>query len=205
MLALNAAIEAMRAGEAGKSFAVVAEEVKAVSLYISTLSKNMHQKIGQITSGVRHAFNTLNTVATTDMTPHLIAQERLEHLMEGVLQQNQKISDILNDNAHHSTEISDAISAMVMDMQFQDLNSQYMENTLLLLQQVQNGLHSLRHPPSSSTEALAEQFLHCLKLGEFREALHRKLAESGLEMQHLHPVVPSSPATAEEEDHIEFF
>lgn len=179
LLALNAAIEAMRAGEDGKSFAVVAEEVKAVSIYISSLSKNMHQKIGHVTGSVRRAFETLNKVATTDMTPNLLAQEKLESLMAGMLDQNNKFGSILNENAHISTSISTAISGMVMDMQFQDRNSQYMENACLLLAEIKQELLEIKQGHPHSEQVLIAHLTQCLKLGEFREALQQHLQKAG--------------------------
>ncbi|MBI1274317.1 MAG: chemotaxis protein [Alphaproteobacteria bacterium] len=46
MLALNAQIEATRAGEAGRGFSVVAQEVKVISEHIAKISDELTEKLG---------------------------------------------------------------------------------------------------------------------------------------------------------------
>jgi methyl-accepting chemotaxis protein len=201
LLALNAAIEAMRAGKEGMSFSVVAEEVKAVSLTISDLSHNMRGKIGDISHSVRRAFETLNKVASADMTPSLLAQDRLESLMAGLLDQNHSFGEVLNENASLSQNMSQSISAMIMDMQFQDRNTQQMENACLLLHEVQKELQALCTHTPTSADILVENFANCLKMTEFRDSLRDKLQERGITL-HLSFAAPAVQTT---EDEIEFF
>lgn len=113
LLALNATIESMRAGEEGKSFSVVAEEVKSVSVTINQLSQNMHLKIGDVSRSVRRAFETLSMVASTDMTQNLNAQEKQEHMMHGILQQSQMIGQMLTQNASLSKSAASTLDQLV--------------------------------------------------------------------------------------------
>ncbi|OPX54257.1 ammonium transporter, Amt family [Oceanospirillum multiglobuliferum] len=55
LLALNAAIEAARAGEAGRGFAVVADEVRALSQKTQGYTRNIQNTITQLQSRVQHA------------------------------------------------------------------------------------------------------------------------------------------------------
>ena len=81
LLALNAAIEAARAGEQGRGFAVVADEVRklaertgsatleiasmiqAIQQEMHAASQGMHTALGRISSGVAHSEDTAESIA----------------------------------------------------------------------------------------------------------------------------------------------
>ena len=77
LLALNAAIEAARAGEAGRGFAVVADEVRSLSLRTSSATAQIQEVIGRLQqaanssvqamrSQVEHAESTAEQAHTAD-------------------------------------------------------------------------------------------------------------------------------------------
>ncbi len=59
LLALNAAIEAARAGEQGRGFAVVADEVRKLAERSSLATKEIASIVGGIQTGVREAVNAM--------------------------------------------------------------------------------------------------------------------------------------------------
>ncbi|WP_374287941.1 methyl-accepting chemotaxis protein [Desulfovibrio desulfuricans] len=64
LLALNAAIEAARAGEAGRGFAVVADEVRKLAEKTMTATQEVGKAITEIQNGTRKNIESVETMAT---------------------------------------------------------------------------------------------------------------------------------------------
>ena len=186
-LALNATIEASRAGEAGKTFAVVAQEVRHLSRTTSELAERMRSKVGAVVSGVRHGHDILREIANTDMSPQMLAKERVDKTMESLVKQTAHFQSVLETAAHASGDMSQTIGHMVTRMQFQDLTKQRLEAINDSLTVVTAGLEDLEvrtraeMPPGDIP--LPQDWLNGLlgrfKLSEMRERFVRKLLLEG--------------------------
>ncbi|MFU2207352.1 methyl-accepting chemotaxis protein [Solidesulfovibrio sp. C21] len=97
LLALNAAIEAARAGEAGRGFAVVADEVRKLAEKTMTATKEVEKSIHQIQEGSRHAVDSMQEtdarVATSTDATHKAGQA-LERIMERIHEVTGQVSQI---------------------------------------------------------------------------------------------------------------
>ena len=146
ILAINAKIEAAHAGDAGRSFAVEAEEVRELARNVSTLSDDLKNRIHNISEGLRKGYELLKEVAEVDTSgENLAVHASMTNMMSALVEQNASMSKVLEKSAESSVEISQNIGEAVMRMQFQDRATQRLEAAVETLEILS---HDLKTAPT---------------------------------------------------------
>jgi methyl-accepting chemotaxis protein len=122
LLALNAAIEAARAGEHGKGFAVVADEVRKLAERSGRETKQIAELINQVQTGTREAVGAMDSgAAKIELGSDKAAQagQALDEILTAVQDTVRQVSDIASSSremaggARSVTDAMHSISAVV--------------------------------------------------------------------------------------------
>lgn len=105
LLALNAAIEAARAGEHGKGFAVVADEVRKLAEESKTSASEITSLIGQIQVNTHQAVEFMKK-GTSDVSIGMNVVNEAGNAFESILSSVQQVTEQIQDVSASAEEIS---------------------------------------------------------------------------------------------------
>ncbi len=119
LLALNAAIEAARAGEHGRGFAVVADEVRTLATRTTTATKEIYGKVNEILRETDQAVTTMSELLG-DVQSGVTQIESVGEHLTGILEFSSTLSEEMQtivEAAEHSAHEVEAISSNLGEMQ----------------------------------------------------------------------------------------
>lgn len=105
LLALNAAIEAARAGEQGRGFAVVADEVRKLAEKTTKATKEISEKIKDIQKDTMKAVASMKN-GTTEAKNGKVVIEKAGDEFRNIVENTKEISDLINQVASGSEQLN---------------------------------------------------------------------------------------------------
>ncbi|MFB2668824.1 methyl-accepting chemotaxis protein [Shewanella xiamenensis] len=103
LLALNAAIEAARAGEQGRGFAVVADEVRTLASRTETSTQDIQRMIEELQQGVNDAVKSIESGASLTHSTVTLASQTQDAL-DQILNSTSKVSEMSTQTATATEE-----------------------------------------------------------------------------------------------------
>lgn len=146
LLALNAAIEAARAGEQGRGFAVVADEVRSLATRTQGSTNTIQESITQLRSSADESVRMINNsmlkgTQTTEITS--LAEESLHQVaveITKLTEMNKQTSVAITHQEHSVTNIASSVSHLQALCQSAQEKIQQSERTISSLKAKQDDL-----------------------------------------------------------------
>ena len=160
LLALNAAIEAARAGEQGRGFAVVADEVRKLAEQTTKATKQIAGMIQQIQSDSHGAVNAMAN-ATKQVDAGILLADKAGVSLQEIVRTSQKVTDMVTQIAVANEEQSSSSEQI----------SKNMEAIATVTQQTASGTQQIARAAEDLnrlTEAL-QQIVNQFKLSQQKE------------------------------------
>ena len=170
LLALNAAIEAARAGEAGRGFAVVADEVRTLSMQIEDAAGKIEDSVLQVSNTVEGQLKEM-AVSSEKTADEMNWLANITDAVSSISLDFEQAVSALDNLSGNTEEAIDLVRNSVMDVlsesQFQDVSRQQIEH-------VQHGLELLEERFRLLSQAVAGEIDHpLLDLSDVAEALKK--------------------------------
>ncbi len=190
LLALNAAIEAARAGEAGRGFAVVADEVRNLSERSTAFNEQIRKLAHSSKESIAKVRDTVSGMASRDLNRSREARAEAASMLDQVAAINRSLGDGMREISDCGRAIDGSVAEAVRALQFEDIATQAL-----------GGVHAhLERLNAINREAIDLQDLLRRNGGVFDEELIRALQRIGQRVRELRSTwekPPHKPVTQE--------
>ncbi|OHE84028.1 MAG: chemotaxis protein [Lysobacterales bacterium RIFOXYD1_FULL_69_11] len=179
LLALNAAIEAARAGEAGRGFAVVADEVRNLSERSTAFNEQIRKLAHSSKESIAKVRDTVTTMASRDLDRSRGARVEAAAMLERVDGINRGLGNGMREIAECGRAIDGSVAEAVRSLQFEDIATQALGAANLHLERLSainqeaTALHDLLHRSHHDSEVKQALGKLVQRIGQMRSEWER--------------------------------
>lgn len=184
LLALNAAIEAARAGEAGRGFAVVADEVRHLSQKTDQFNKHISEDTRKIIDSIEMVSSRIDTITEYDLETAHESRQRVDDIWNSISNLNASVVDKTKTVSELSEGIGNHIHTGVISLQFEDITSQ-------LIEHIRNRIYTIKNLSMQLTSCINSMDDHNAframvgKLEQQSKAAMETLGQSSIKQQNI--------------------
>ena len=151
VLAVNATIEAAHAGQAGRTFAVIASNVRDLSQRTKRFNDQIGAQIGRAQSTIDEVRRIVAEMASRDLNVALTGKERVEAMLPSLEAFRATAADSVSTANAVGQRIAASASAAVTALQFEDMMSQLIGSMVKRAERI--GAVASGNPPPSEQRA----------------------------------------------------
>jgi len=149
-LALNASIEAAHAGDAGRGFKIVSEEVRNLSMRTGVFSQHIRKQMEEVSGHLNLAGEYMVRVSSVDQNMVSQSSRGLTDTINMVGLINGKMATTVEDLAEISKHVENSVHTAITTLQFQDMSSQLLDHVNTRVQNVDAFIGRIREREHTS-------------------------------------------------------
>ena len=164
LLALNAAIEAARAGEHGRGFAVVADEVRTLSNRSSQFSDAIQKQLKGMTTQIEALTKEVGELASYDVSYVIEAKQEINGALGSIIRKAESDSEVTAGLEQVARELESALGDAIRGLQFGDINGQNLNYTMTSINFLREELENMSYTHISQAIQEIHDYLENMRL-----------------------------------------